>query len=179
MIFSGNFRAYVYRGRRANRRLERRLVPGPRSEAVNRILGPACPGLSTNKVGRWASHRYKRRFILQPPFAKAIGSCHRHKRRTNTIFENFRSVIFENHKKYKIFYLTRWIRKRPGSNLLPPSQNICALRFIIRLIQKIMKMLFICYDMFYHLIYFKYILIIFTLSHNFLNKTSGRPRLVP
>jgi hypothetical protein len=31
-----------------------------------------------------------------------------------------------------------------------------------------------CYDMFYHHIYFKYIIIIFTYSQIFLNKTSGQ-----
>jgi hypothetical protein len=37
-----------------------------------------------------------------------------------------------------------------------------------------MKILFIYYDMFYHRIYFKYIIIVFIFSQFFLNKTNDQ-----
>jgi hypothetical protein len=57
--------------------------------------------------------------------------------------------------------------------LLPPSQNICTFwlrRFIFdhsSYLKKIVNYYLFCYDMFYHLIYFRYIIIVFTFSQFF------------
>jgi hypothetical protein len=59
------------------------------------------------------------------------------------------------------------------SDVLPPSQNICTcwlLRFTFdhsSYTKKLWKCYLFCYDMFYHCIYFKYIIIIFVFSQIF------------
>jgi hypothetical protein len=78
-----------------------------------------------------------------------------------------------------IFTLATRTRSESRCELLPLSQNIksCWLLLITfdrsSYSKNLWKYYLICYDMFYHHVYFKYIIIIFTLSI-FLNKTSSQ-----
>ena len=89
-------------------------------------------------------------------------------------------------KRKIILYLNYiyWVTAHHGGHLLEyvltPSQNISIYRLSRFMFdhssysKNLWKYYLFCYDMFYHRIYFKYIIIVFTFFINFLNKTNGQ-----